>query len=96
MKWLIFCECKGAFQVYQNITAGKKPQSLTKINDPYVRAFINICLNADHTQRPSANELLDHPFLYARTKDTTVCSELMKPKIQNQWYLKKKEKKRKY
>eukprot|EP01083_Nonionella_stella_P071707 192760_1 len=75
-----YSECKGAFQVYQSITAGKKPESLKKINDPYVRAFVNICLNVNPQQRPSARELLDHPFLYRKRKDTTLCSQLMIPK----------------
>jgi len=75
-----YAECKGAFQVYTNISSGKKPEVLKKINDPYVRAFINISLNVEARMRPSAAELLEHPFLLERPGDTLLASQLMKPR----------------
>eukprot|EP01084_Bolivina_argentea_P184238 317795_1 len=70
-----YAECKNAVQLYQTISASKKPQDLYKINDPYVRDFIEICLEYHHSNRPTAKELLVHPFLLIKDNDKNRCNE---------------------
>ncbi|ETO13950.1 WNK protein kinase [Reticulomyxa filosa] len=63
-------ECRSAPAVYQKVTQGKKPSILNQIPDKSLRGFIAICLEHDPRLRPSATELLEHPFLLPRTTDT--------------------------
>lgn len=75
-----YLECKGAFQAYQAIINGKKPLILEQIHNKYIKSFIDICLNPNPKCRPTANELLDHPFLFERVADRQLCYKCIKPK----------------
>ena len=64
-------ECKNTIAVYQKVMFDKKkPDILFKINNPYLKSFINICLDFNPKLRPTAKELLEHPFLYQRSNGT--------------------------
>ncbi|KFK32978.1 hypothetical protein AALP_AA6G313800 [Arabis alpina] len=55
-------ECRNQAQIYKKVTSGIKPQSLSRVDDPQVRQFIEKCLlPAD--SRPTAFELSMDPFL---------------------------------
>ncbi|KAJ8748604.1 hypothetical protein K2173_007594 [Erythroxylum novogranatense] len=56
-----YSECDSVAKIYKKVTAGVKPQALSKIEDPDVKAFIEKCI-ADHRARPSATLLLKDPF----------------------------------
>lgn len=58
-------ECTNAAQIYKRVCSGMKPEVLSRIADPAVRDFIDICL-APQERRLSAHELLKHPFLRYR------------------------------
>merc|ERR1712154_621647 len=67
----------------------KKPDILFKINDPYIRSFINICLDFNPLQRPTANELLSHPFLLPRyPRDYILCQKIMNDSLNYKKHLK--------
>lgn len=57
-----YSECENAAQVYRRVTQGIKPEGIQKIKNKSVREFIYLCLK-DKDERPSAAELLQHPFL---------------------------------
>ncbi|KAJ3342374.1 hypothetical protein HDU93_002490 [Gonapodya sp. JEL0774] len=56
-------ECTNQAQIFKRVTSGIKPQALSKVADEATREFIDICINHDPTKRPSATDLLRHPFL---------------------------------
>ncbi|ORZ35988.1 kinase-like domain-containing protein, partial [Catenaria anguillulae PL171] len=56
-------ECANQAQIWKRVSAGIKPQALAKVADPETRQFIELCIAHDYHQRPSAQQLLDHPFL---------------------------------
>ncbi|KAI9187678.1 hypothetical protein H9P43_002069 [Blastocladiella emersonii ATCC 22665] len=56
-------ECTNQAQIYKRVTTGVKPLALTKVTDPETREFIDLCIQHDYRLRPSAAQLLDHPFL---------------------------------
>lgn len=57
-----YAECSNPAAVSNLIISGVKPRSLSRIKDTEVRNFITSCL-ASADKRPSAIELLKHPFL---------------------------------
>eukprot|EP00358_Blepharisma_japonicum_P004506 CAMPEP_0202951202 /NCGR_PEP_ID=MMETSP1395-20130829/29317_1 /ASSEMBLY_ACC=CAM_ASM_000871 /TAXON_ID=5961 /ORGANISM="Blepharisma japonicum, Strain Stock R1072" /LENGTH=173 /DNA_ID=CAMNT_0049657777 /DNA_START=628 /DNA_END=1146 /DNA_ORIENTATION=+ len=57
-----YTECKNPMEIYQRVSRRIKPLALEKIGNLDVKEFITLCL-ADMDQRPSAEELLNHPFL---------------------------------
>merc|ERR1712100_916100 len=56
-----YAECDNVGQIFRKVTNGIRPQQLDLIKDSHVREFVALCL-ADESERPSAEELLDHPF----------------------------------
>ena len=58
---LPYSECDNVAKIYKKVSSGVRPQALSKIKDPEVRAFIEKCL-AQPRARPSAAELLKDPF----------------------------------
>eukprot|EP00475_Leptophrys_vorax_P029508 TRINITY_DN4341_c0_g3_i2.p1 TRINITY_DN4341_c0_g3~~TRINITY_DN4341_c0_g3_i2.p1 ORF type:complete len:664 (-),score=134.47 TRINITY_DN4341_c0_g3_i2:32-1888(-) len=55
-------ECSNAAQIYRKVSQGSPPESLSKIKHTQTRKFIEFCISPSET-RPSASELLEHPFL---------------------------------
>lgn len=56
-----YSECDSLAKIYKKVTAGVRPQALTKLEDGEVKAFIERCL-AQPRARPSAAQLLKDPF----------------------------------
>ena len=56
-----YSECDSVAKIYKKVSSGVRPQSLNKIKDTEVKAFIEKCL-AKPRARPSAEELLKDPF----------------------------------
>ncbi|XP_062186873.1 probable serine/threonine-protein kinase WNK1 isoform X2 [Phragmites australis] len=57
-----YSECTHPVQIYKKVISGTKPEALYKLKDPMVRQFVEKCL-ATASQRLSARELLEDPFL---------------------------------
>lgn len=56
-------ECNGSFaKIRRRAAASKLPNSLSRVIHPNARSFIEACL-LPQSERPSASELLEHPFL---------------------------------
>merc|ERR1711975_212387 len=67
-----YMECANPAQVFKKVSAGKLPDSLERVKDERVSEFIGLCL-APASVRPSAADLLTHPFLSANDPaDTTL------------------------
>ncbi|PIN26166.1 Tyrosine kinase [Handroanthus impetiginosus] len=58
---LPYGECDNVAKIYKKVTSGLRPQAMTKVKDPEVKAFIEKCL-AQPRARPSAVDLLNDPF----------------------------------
>lgn len=58
-----YSECENAAQIYRKVTNGIKPASLYGIEDKEVREFIELCIQNDYRKRPSAEDLMHHPFI---------------------------------
>lgn len=56
-----YSECDNVAKIYKKVTSGVKPQALSKVTDPEVKAFILKCI-AEPRNRPSASDLLKDPF----------------------------------
>ena len=75
-------ECSNnCYQIYKNVMSGQKPRLLASVDDPELRQFIELCLLSEK-KRPSAKELLDHPFLITTSL----------PKVESSNQLQSKEK----
>ena len=66
-----YCECENAAQIYKKVCAGVKPQGLEKVKDPQLRELVELCLSGKD-DRPSARELLDHPFLAKKAPEDLI------------------------
>ncbi len=72
-KEIPYRECSNPAQIYKKVTAGIEPESLNRIRSVEAREFIRLCLGSPDGQggyiRPSAAELLNHPFLAKKDDD---------------------------
>jgi serine/threonine protein kinase len=57
-----YSECTNQAQIYKKVSSGIKPAALQKVQDPEIRAFIELCIEHNPRRRPTADELLCHPF----------------------------------
>ncbi|KAL5785533.1 hypothetical protein ACOSQ2_007925 [Xanthoceras sorbifolium] len=57
-----YSECTHPAQIYKKVISGKKPEALSKVEDPEVRQFIEKCLATVSCRLPAWELLLD-PFL---------------------------------
>ncbi|TPX66467.1 hypothetical protein SpCBS45565_g04425 [Spizellomyces sp. 'palustris'] len=58
-----YSECTNQAQIYKKVSSGIKPRALQKIEDDETRRFVELCIAFNPYQRPTAEELLRHPFL---------------------------------
>lgn len=58
-----YAECTNQAQIYKKVSSGIKPLALSKVEDDFSRAFIELCLTFNPENRPNAIDLLRHPFL---------------------------------
>ncbi|GAV74590.1 Pkinase domain-containing protein [Cephalotus follicularis] len=65
-----YSECDNVAKIYRKVTTGVKPQALSKVTDPEVKAFIEKCI-AKPRERPSASDLLKDPFFSELNDDET-------------------------
>ena len=72
-------ECRNAPAVYQKILLDeKKPDILQEISCQSLHDFIQICLEMEFRKRPTAQELLDHPFFLSHYYyDSVKCKSRM-------------------
>ncbi|CAI9769596.1 unnamed protein product [Fraxinus pennsylvanica] len=70
-----YCECNNPAQIYKKVISGVKPASLSKVNNPEVKEFIEKCL-VPASERLSAKELLKDPFLQFESSKEPVCNSL--------------------
>jgi hypothetical protein len=67
-------ECHNPAQIYKKVTNGIPPASLARVKNTSAKEFIQLCLgtipdaNGEY-RRPSATELLTHPFLQKNADD---------------------------
>ena len=66
-----YYECTNQAQIYKKVVGGIKPAALEEVTDESVKAFIELCIKFDPKERPSAEELLKHPFLIFQQTATT-------------------------
>jgi hypothetical protein len=64
-------ECANPAQIYKKVTQGIPPSSLRRVQSNDARNFILLCLGIgeDANARPSATDLLKHPFLEKNIDD---------------------------
>ncbi|CAN8245616.1 unnamed protein product [Cochlearia groenlandica] len=69
-----YSECRNQAQIYKKVTSGIKPQSLSKVDDPQVKQFIEKCL-LPAPSRPTALDLMKDLFLAIDSiKDSTLAA----------------------
>ena len=56
-----YSECRNAEEICERANLGIKPEALSKVSDPDIKAFIEKCI-AEPIDRPSASELLNDRF----------------------------------
>mmetsp|Transcript_6593 Transcript_6593/g.9442 ORF Transcript_6593/g.9442 Transcript_6593/m.9442 type:complete len:1079 (-) Transcript_6593:63-3299(-) len=68
-----YMECSNPAQIYKKVSSGIEPQSLNRIKSGKAKDFIRQCLGTRDENgvvtRPTAVELLNHPFLAKREDD---------------------------
>lgn len=62
-----YSECTNPAQIYKKVTSGIPPASLKRLLSENAKDFILLCLKREN--RPSASELLSHPFLRDKGTD---------------------------
>ncbi|CAJ1930525.1 unnamed protein product [Cylindrotheca closterium] len=72
-KEIPYRECNNPAQIYMKVSRGDPPDSLKRIQSTHAKAFVELCLGRVDENgkyiRPSATELLEHPFLQKRPSD---------------------------
>lgn len=84
-----YSECRNPAQIFKKVTKGILPASLSRLKSQEAKDFISICLgtlvngNSDDEnaqyERPSASELLQHPFLMEKGDGDDLEVELYPP-----------------
>mmetsp|Transcript_610 Transcript_610/g.1821 ORF Transcript_610/g.1821 Transcript_610/m.1821 type:complete len:1020 (-) Transcript_610:1814-4873(-) len=64
-----YSECENAAQIFRLVTNRILPKSFHKISNQVVKNFVGACLQWDPASRPTAAQLLEHPFLTADEHD---------------------------
>lgn len=64
-----YCECPGVGSVYKKVSGGQMPSCLDGIKNDEAKNIIIQCINFDPKRRPSATDLLNHPFFQIITTE---------------------------
>eukprot|EP00761_Pharyngomonas_kirbyi_P013150 gb/GECH01013177.1/.p1 GENE.gb/GECH01013177.1/~~gb/GECH01013177.1/.p1 ORF type:complete len:851 (+),score=233.65 gb/GECH01013177.1/:1-2553(+) len=64
-----YSECENSAQIFRRVTHKQKPQGLDLIEFEDVREFILMCIEFDPEKRPTAQEVLESPFLQSDDND---------------------------
>ena len=57
-----YSECTNPAQIFKKVTNGVKPEALERVDNQELRAFIDLCLEADQNVRPTVRQLLTNDF----------------------------------
>ena len=57
-----YSECTTPGQIYKKVISNEKPKVLSRIKDPALRHIIEVCLDTDPDNRPTADDLLADPY----------------------------------
>ena len=72
-KEIPYSECNNPAQIYKKVSAGDPPEILSRLQSRHAREFVEFCMGFKDENgfyvRPSASELLKHPFLMKRPND---------------------------
>jgi WNK lysine deficient protein kinase len=72
-KEIPYSECHNPAQIYKKVSSGAPPSVLMRLQSHHAREFVLLCLGYkdenDKYIRPTASELLKHPFLEKREND---------------------------
>lgn len=74
-----YSECRNPAQIFKKVISGIKPASLSKVNDPQAKQFIEKCL-VPASMRLPAIELLKDPFLSLENPKELIRAPLKLPK----------------
>lgn len=67
-----YSECENAAQVYKKVSNGIQPHGINSIKHQPTRDFIFSCIAEDPDKRPSARELLNHPWMLSKEHDDLI------------------------
>ena len=85
-KEIPYRECQNIAQIYKKVASGKLPDCLGRLKNGAARDFIILCLGYKDENgtyvRPSAAELLQHPFLQKGENDDDEISKMLYDKPQ--------------
>ena len=85
-KEIPYRECQNIAQIYKKVASGKLPDCLGRLKSGAARDFIILCLGYKDENgtyvRPSAAELLQHPFLQKGENDDDEISKMLYDKPQ--------------
>lgn len=72
-KEIPYSECNNPAQIYKKVSSGAPPEILSRIESHHARDFVTLCLGYKNETgkyvRPTASELLTHPFLEKRENE---------------------------
>ncbi len=57
-----YSECTTPGQIYKKVISSEKPAVLLRVKDPALRHIIEVCLDTNPDNRPTADELLADPY----------------------------------
>jgi hypothetical protein len=65
-----YSECKGIYSKIAKLKMqGVPPLGLARVTNPLALQFIQLCIKINPDERPSADELLRHPFLEKKVEE---------------------------
>ncbi len=71
-----YAECTTPGQIYKKVISSEKPQVLSRVRDDELRHLIEVCLDTNPDNRPTAEELLNDPF-WNQTDDGDKLAEII-------------------
>jgi WNK lysine deficient protein kinase len=74
-----YYECQNAAQIYKKVVSRIPPAGLRRIESSAARNFISLCIDYEPSNRPSADDLLRHPFLEPNDEEDNAQVRLIDP-----------------